>query len=221
MDNAKRLESGLNGTFWDEFYAQREGVDFSSPFAEFCLSNYIRKNSRILELGCGNGRDAFCFAQNEICVMALDSSKVAIAACNDRIMGVALSERLQFAVADFSEIERHHTFGMDVIYSRFSLHSVTEQVENSILLKAYELLPSCGLFLIEVRTVFDELFGKGEKIGEREYVTDHYRRFIDSSELLKKCLRIGWKAKYFIEGRGLAPYRNEDPVVARFVLMKG
>ena len=210
----------MDKTFWDDFYSQRKGVDFPSPFAEFCLSNYIQKNSRILELGCGNGRDSFYFSQNETSVLGLDSSKVTVTACNDRIMGTELMERLRFSVADFSEIENYRQHGMNIIYSRFSLHSITEETEDSLLLKAYELLPINGLFLIEVRTIYDELFGQGKKISDREYITDHYRRFIDSSDFLKKCLSIGWKIKYFIEDRGIATYRKEDPIVARFVLMK-
>jgi len=209
-----------NGIFWDEYYALKKGVDFPSPFAEFCLGNYIQKNSRVLELGCGNGRDAFYFSQNEISVLGLDSSSVAVTACNDRVMGTELMERLRFSVADFTEIERYYQEGMNIIYSRFSLHSVTEDAESSILLKTYEILPRNGLFLTEVRTILDELFRQGKKIGEKEFVTDHYRRFIESSEFLKKCLSMGWKVKYFTENRGLASYKNEDPTVARFVLMK-
>lgn len=206
--------------YWDEFYRNRKGVDFPTPFAEFCLKNYVHPKARILELGCGNGRDAFYFARHGIPVVGLDQSEVAIAANQDRREGAGFKQLLNFKVADFVEMERHFLEGTDVIYSRFTIHTIVEESENVVLSKAYEILPPLGLFLIEARTVKDDLFGKGKKIGEKEYVTDHYRRFVDTAIFLRKCLGLGWKIKYFIEDRGLAAYKNEDPVVARFVLVK-
>ena len=174
----------------------------------------------MLELGCGNGRDAFYFAQNGIPIVGLDQSDVAITANNARAEDVGLMNLLKFKTADFVEMEKHCLVGTDVLYSRFTIHAITEKTENMVLSKAYELLPGKGLFLIEVRTVNDDLFGKGKQISNNEYVTDHYRRFIDASLFLKKCLNIGWKIKYFIEDHGLAVYKDEDPVVARVVLVK-
>lgn len=206
--------------YWDEFYRNRKGVDFPTPFAEFCLKKYIHHKSKVLELGCGNGRDAFYFAQNGVSIVGLDQSEVAILANNARVENSGLMELLRFKAADFTELEKHCLVGTDVIYSRFAIHAITEETENKVLLKAYELLPAKGLFLIEVRTVNDDLFGKGRQISSQEYVTDHYRRFIDTTLFLKKCLSIGWKVRYLIEDRGLAVYKGEDPIVARFVLAK-
>jgi len=215
-----KVEVSQNVSFWDDRYVQEKGDNFPSPFAEFCVNNYIKKNAKILELGCGNGRDAFYFSKNEIFVHGLDLSKAAVASCNKRVVETKLEKLLQFSEADIDDFESYFRHGTNIIYSRFSIHSVSEDVENNVLIKAYNLLPQDGFFLIEVRTIFDELFGKGEKISETEYIDDHYRRFIDSAGFINRCLRIGWRLKYFIEDRGLAPYQNEDPIIARFVLQK-
>ena len=39
--------------------------------------------------------------------------------------------------------------------------------------------------MIETRTIYDELFGVGKKISENEYLTDHYRRFVNPIEIKK------------------------------------
>ena len=38
---------------------------------------------------------------------------------------------------------------------------------------------------IETRTIKDELYGVGKKIGRHEFISSHYRRFIDTNEIKK------------------------------------
>ena len=65
-------------SFWNYFYKKKNSVSSASNFAKFCIKNYIIKNSKLLEIGCGNGRDAFYFCKKSIFVTALDKSKEVI-----------------------------------------------------------------------------------------------------------------------------------------------
>ena len=49
---------------------------------------------------------------------------------------------------------------------------------------------------VETRTIDDELYGIGEKIGNNEFFSDHYRRFIVPNEF-KKNFKKNFKIIYF------------------------
>jgi hypothetical protein len=101
-----------------------------------------------------------------------------------------------------------------IVYSRFSLHSDTEQAEDSLLGRLAEVVDRPLSVFIEVRTIYDELFGSGQQVGRNAFVTDHYRRFVDPSELRAKLER-DFRLDSFTISRGYAPYRHEDPQVLR------
>jgi hypothetical protein len=66
---------------------------------------------------------------------------------------------------------------------------------------------------LEFRTKEDENLGK--------HFGDHYRRFIDAekfSDALKN--RYNFELDYFIVGRGMAKFKEEDPYVSRIIARK-
>ena len=67
--------------FWDKVYSNDRSFfgDEPSSFASMCYKEFEKHNAkRILELGCGQGRDTIFFASNGLDVHAIDSSKIAI-----------------------------------------------------------------------------------------------------------------------------------------------
>ena len=77
-----------------------------------------------------------------------------------------------------------------------------------------------GKFLLEVRSVKDDLYGKGKQVERDAFVTTHYRRFIRLDELLDELKDVGFKIKYSIEQNGLAIFKDEDPIVIRICAEK-
>ena len=72
-----------------------------------------------------------------------------------------------------------------------------------------------------MRSIKDEFYGRGKKIGKNEYIYQgHYRRFIDKNEIEKNMKEIGYKIELLIEDKGLAVYKNQDPVVIRIIASK-
>ena len=61
--------------YWNKFYSN---FSFSkeSNFAKFCLK-YIKKNSDLLDIACGNGRDTFFFIKSGIKCQGIDISILA------------------------------------------------------------------------------------------------------------------------------------------------
>ena len=70
------------------------------------------------------------------------------------------------------------------------------------------------------RTVNDHLFGVGENLGDNSYFTDHFRRFIDLKEFLKKVKNYNLECIYSIESEGYSILNNDNPVLMRVILKK-
>ena len=62
--------------YWDNYYNNITNIEESS-FARF-VKKRIKKNSELIDIGCGNGRDSFFFSRNNLNVTAIDISKNAI-----------------------------------------------------------------------------------------------------------------------------------------------
>ena len=66
---------------WNKVYSDDSSFfgDEPSKFALMCDEDFVRhKVQKVLELGCGQGRDSLFFASKGLEVYAIDSSKIAI-----------------------------------------------------------------------------------------------------------------------------------------------
>ena len=188
----------MDKKYWENYYKAHPSPG-SSLCARYVFENHIKDGDRLIELGSGNGRDSIFFAQNNIQTIAVDQ-------CEEEIM--SLREKyniptLSFESADFTKLNDMSPF--DHIYSRFTLHSIKENEENSVINWAYRNLKEGGKFLIEARSKNNELYGLGESVpGEPDaYVyNSHYRRFIDTDKLREKLEKAGFEIFLFEEENG-------------------
>lgn len=194
-----------NYNYWQNFY-ETFNIREPSNFALF-IRNYIKKKMEvkiIVDLGCGNGRDSYFFAGKKYKVTAIDFVKTEIKHSN-----------IQFLQKDFTKLE--DIIYCDLLYSRFSLHSITSEQENDVLIWASKSIKKNGLFCIEARTTEDVLFGKGKKISEDEYIYGHYRRFIHYEKLLDKLKKNNFAVEYWGLGKKWATFKKENPALIRIV----
>ncbi len=198
--------------FWEAFYSNKKGTLNPSPFAIFLMKNYPVKGNMV-ELGCGNGRDSLYFAEQHIHVLGIDQCKNIVSELN----GIGI-KNAKFKAADFTNLGNLGAF--DVVYSRFTLHSVTKAQASATMGWAYKSLNAGGRFCIEVRSIHDNFCGEGKEVEKDAFVTDHYRRFIRLDEIVNELMEIGFSIDYQIESTGLAKYKNEDPSVIRIIAAK-
>ena len=131
------------------------------------------------------------------------------------------SSLLKLLEQDFVHDQYDFCEKIDVFYSRFTIHSITEEDQALLLPKVYNCLDTGGLFCIEVRTTKDPKFGVGQHVSDTTYFNDgHTRRFISSQEFLKEVLSLGFKLKYFNEQNNLSIYKDDNPVLMRIILEK-
>lgn len=203
--------------YWGNYYRNRKEGFSPSSFAEFCFENYLKKDDLVIDLGCGNGKDSLYFASNGLKIIGIDQCESAIQLAKNEALLKKLD--VNFFVDDFVSYDYSRlNLSPKVFYSRFTIHSITETSQNNLLQNIRNNFSKRDRLFIELRTRRDELFGKGKKVGSNEYFTDHYRRFIDSNEFLKALINKGFKSNFFIESKDLAVYKDENPIVARYIL---
>lgn len=204
-----------NTAYWNQYYKNDVCSRLPSPFAQY-VAILVEPGRQLLELGCGNGRDAVYLAGQGLRVTALDISPVAI----EQLQAQAVPGA-EFICADFVNSDIHTPGAYDYAYSRFTLHSINQNQEQLLLQRVFTGLRPGGKLFVEVRSVHDPLFGKGRQVERNAWFYDnHYRRFIVLAELVAELERNGFLVEYAEEQRGFAPYGNDDPPVIRVVAVK-
>jgi tellurite methyltransferase len=189
-----------------------------SLFAKFIKDAILTGSESIVELGCGNGRDAVFFANEGFHVCAIDQCeneiKFLTTICKD-------IPNISFQAGDFSDLD--DIIPVDVIYSRFSLHSISKKQETATLHWAYRNLLDGGHLCIEVRGQNNEIYGMGDKVEDENdaYIYDnHYRRFLNFNELCSFLQTVGFQIIMAKETIGFAPFDGRDETYIRVIAKK-
>jgi cyclopropane fatty-acyl-phospholipid synthase-like methyltransferase len=205
--------------YWTDYYLANSKPTEASTFAEFIVDR-LEEGKKLIELGCGNGRDSVFFCKNNINVVAVDQVDSEIEFLNENYA----NENIEFVCDDFTNLAetsnetiRNTTF--DYIYSRFTFHSINEEKENRTLEWIANHLDG-GLFLLEARSLNDPMFKKGEALSETENFTTHYRRYMDLNKFIAKLEDLGFEILFKIEDKDLAPYKDDNPYVIRIIAKK-
>jgi bifunctional enzyme CysN/CysC len=210
------MELDYNRTsYWDTYYGKQVAPVNPSSFAMYVESK-IENKQKILEIGCGNGRDSIFFSEGGHSVTAFDRSEGAIESCKRN----HINQSIDFISGSLSDIDSLSEDNYNLVYSRFVFHAMPLEEELKTIQKSYELLKNGGSIYIECRSVDDPLFRKGELLSRTERIDGHYRRFIVLNELLDRLQSVGFKIIEAIEDKGLAVYGDDDPVVIRVCAKK-
>ncbi len=209
----------MDKNYWEEFYKTQNEELKPSLFAKTILSTTINPGYSIIELGCGNGRDAIFFANEGLKVVAVDQCESEIEFLNTRYKQL---ENLSFLAADFTTLSNFEE-AFDIVYSRFTLHSVSKQEEQRTLRWAYSNLKEAGSLCIEVRGQKNEIYKMGDKVVDEEgaYIyNNHYRRFLNFDKFCEELRVIGFKLSFAAEARGFAPFAGQDEMFIRIIARK-
>lgn len=182
--------------YWTDFYSSSHTLE-TSRFCNFVLDFFRdHKTMNVLDAGCGNGRDSYGLSTLHK-VVGLDTSK----------FRPESRDRCVFEEGDFCHYDKDN---FDLIYSRFTLHSITNEQQIEFL----SSINKSGTYLcIEARSDKD--------INNfREHGDDHYRNFINFTSLISTLEELNFDILHAEEGQGLAPYKTEDPYCVRFIVEK-
>jgi 2-polyprenyl-3-methyl-5-hydroxy-6-metoxy-1,4-benzoquinol methylase len=206
--------SGLDKNYWDRYYEKKIVPVEPSAFAQF-VEQYIQKNLRLVDLGCGNGRDSMYFCSLGMNVTAIDSSQAAIKYIDEKAMPISTIEG-DFVTALTSSINDY-----DYCYARWSIHAINEDQQNVLLPNIFNALKSGGYFFMEARTINDSKFGMGKQLGINEFFFDnHYRRFLEPESLKKQLEELEFDIVYFMESDTFSIVEGDSPTLIRVVAKK-
>ena len=171
---------------WDKIYSDDSAFFGEDPsdFAQKCYS-YFKKYGvkRILELGCGQGRDTIFFASNGFDVHAIDASKVAIENINQKIRQKNISLDLRHFKAKGTLPYDSSYF--DAVYSHMFYNMRFTDEELGFLFKeSNRVLKNNGLLYFSVRSDKDVLYNKGKKIDNNIYEINGFQiRFFTKRQI--------------------------------------
>jgi ubiquinone/menaquinone biosynthesis C-methylase UbiE len=156
---------------WNKVYSNDSSFfgDEPSKFALMCYENFVKhKVKKILELGCGQGRDALFFASKGLEVYAIDSSNIAI----DNLTAKAKELNLGINLKNVNAVEGVPFFDnyFDAVYSHmFYNMGFTDDELESLFKETNRVLKNNGLLSFSVRNDKDIMYKKGTKITENIY----------------------------------------------------
>lgn len=178
--------------YWNDFY-KKFNLKKPSDFAVF-INNYFDSNKKLLDAGCGNGRDSL-YLSKKFKVTGIDKSTK-----------MESIENCNFELADFISYDKKD---FDIIYSRFTFHSITNEDHQKFL----ESIQPNTYLCIETRS------DKG--INEfRHHGNDHYRNLTNIDYLKKLLKKNNFSIELIEENQGFAIYKNEDPTCIRVISKK-
>ena len=211
------MSKKTNNDFWNIFYKNKLAVSKPSNFAVFVKEFLNKYSSTIVDVGCGNGRDLFYFKKNKFDIMGIDLSKNAVSLIKKELKDT--KDKKKIIHSDFARFDYKKNLKKKFsIYSRFTWHTINERSEEA-LLKKISKIKNLEYIFIETRSDKDELCGVGKKISKNEFVTDHYRRFINKNEIINR-IKKKFKIIYIKESKGFSKFKKEDPCLIRMIAQK-
>ena len=208
----------MDKNYWKNIYSKQSEGEQPSLFARHIAETLDIEEKTLIELGCGNGRDAIFFANANAQVTAIDQCDNIIELLNHRFKKV---HNLKFSCLDFTCLDDNMKF--DIVYSRFTLHSISKEQEENVTRWAYRNLLPKGKLCIEVRGQKNEIYRVGTPVeGEPDafILNDHYRRFIHFDTICNELKSIGFQIDFAKEQKGFAPYNETDETYIRIIASK-
>tara|TARA_R110002020_G_scaffold396236_2_gene606234 strand:+ start:1892 stop:2506 length:615 start_codon:yes stop_codon:yes gene_type:complete len=192
--------------YWNSFYKEKtysaEDTHLSDPssFAIFS-KDFLCKDDRVLDVGCGNGRDSLYLKDYCQSLVGIDNSSTSISFLKGYETN---NSNLSFVLCDVGDI--HTLDNPTVVYTRFFLHSINLD-QQTHLFTWLEKLDSNTKLMLECRSDKD--------VGTRYFKDPHYRRLINYDKLVEEVKNLGYSIDYSLESTGLSPYKEEDPFLIR------
>lgn len=169
-DLLKMLDSLLREPtqFWDEFYSEREkGIPFFMNVPDENLVSYFNSNlfkpGKVLELGCGPGRNAIYFAEKGCSVDAVDLSKETLKWARER--AIERNVEINFIDSNIFNLNLKDDV-YDIVYDSGCFHHIAPHRRISYVNLVKKALKPKGFFAITCFVPGGEL--GGAKISDWE-----------------------------------------------------
>ncbi len=200
--------------YWNNFYNNNKLINEQSSFANFVLE-YLKdypEHKRLIDLGCGNGRDLIFFSNNNYNVTGID---IAPDICNNlryKNLNIICDSFVDYKYKNYS-----------IYYSRFTLHAINFINVKKFIKNLSIQMNEDSLLFIETRSIIGTEY---DNLNYYEYnfnsgIGDfHNRTLFNKKYLISLFNEYNIFVEYENEQNGLSIYNNEDPYLIRLVLRK-
>lgn len=216
--NAWMRSAITNRNYWYGLYGAH-GDELPTTPSQFARYFAEREAPRapVIDLGCGNGRDAVWLAEQGYDVRGYDYAPQAVSQA--RSLARKRGVRAQFD--KFNLYDTRHVLALGGLlahepepvhlYGRFLLHALTKLGVSNLWLLARTCLRRGGRLYLE--------FLAPDPAGEpSEHVfEEHFRNPLDPAAVTRQIEASGGRVEHTEVGRGLAVFQNEDPYICRMV----
>lgn len=219
----RRIHSWMRGAdanrdHWLTFYrGPADAVSGTpSPFAAW-FAGRERPGGRVVDIGCGTGRDALWLAEQGFDVLGLDYAPGAVR----RARQGACVRKVGAQFSTFNLYDARHALALGgllshepepvTLYGRFLLHAINESGRRNLWLLARSCLRRGGRFYLEFRAADDAAEPADLVFGE------HFRTLLRHADVAAEIDASGGRVEHCELGRGLAVYQHEDPYICRMV----
>jgi SAM-dependent methyltransferase len=160
--------------FWDAAFGHEPDHmgPRPSPMARYALGHLPPdgRGLRLVELGCGTGRDLVEFVRRGYTVAAIDVSLAAVRATRMRSIAVPRPHRVPRPIIDHGEavefLATQSDASADFVYSNLFLTMGTpDRHLNTLFREVARILRPGGLHLFSVRSTEDGWFGRGRELA--------------------------------------------------------
>lgn len=195
--------------YWDKFY--KESFNFTilnSSFSEWCLYHFSNKEEiKLIDIGCGNGRDLIFFNQNNIDCKGIDSSNEVIKKLKENGLDVELSSCLNFDYKDFN-----------VLYCRFIFHTLNISELNILLNTLSKSSKNNSMLFVETRLSEDN---KDHIKNFNSGIGESHIRYLYSEKTIKDLIeKYNFEIEDIFKSKGLSKFNGEDPLILRIIANK-
>lgn len=184
----------MDKQYWTLFYKEKNRILEHSNFASFIMEYFKEENFFILDIGCGNGRDSYYLSKNHY-VVGCDLSFLP-----------ENKKNCLFLQENMVTIDKKP---YDLIYSRFSLHSISDENQRDLL----HSIEKGTILCLETRSI------KG-KNSYRLFGDNHYRNLTDIVFLRSLLEEYKFHILYEYEGNNIAIFKDENPICIRMICKK-
>lgn len=175
--------------YWDGLYS-KEYFFGSGPTKLAKSAHSLLKETgirKILEIGCGQGRDATYFAQHGFEVVAFDISENAIKSVNQAKQALNLTN-LNVFVHDVEEPLQYPSEHFDFVYSNLALQFFDLKSLDKIFQNTAKLMKKNSTFLLSTKKKGDKYYQFGNKVSDDAFEYKGIVRYFFDANPLKEIL---------------------------------
>jgi predicted TPR repeat methyltransferase len=169
---------------FNKFAEQYADFTFTNNILQYELNRFISlipKNGKVLDLGCGSGRDVQYFLDYDLNPVGVDASENLIEEAKKRV------EIGEFKVMDIVNLDFKEEF--DGVWAQDIISYIGRNEINGVFSRINLSLVKKGMFFLSVREGDGEKLTKHEKLGKEEIMTG----FFDKEELEKLLKNNGFE----------------------------